>query len=84
MCVEDLDLRPDDERAHIHGNGGTVRSVLLDDRGISPFSRSTWPGPGTPPARCYAPSINGRDRHPRLVAVSGHRPRTSQMRSPVG
>jgi integrase/recombinase XerC/integrase/recombinase XerD len=33
MYVEDLDLRPDDEHARIHGKGGTVRTVLLDDRG---------------------------------------------------
>lgn len=33
LYVEDLDLRPDDEHARIHGKGGTVRTVLLDDRG---------------------------------------------------
>ena len=33
MYVEDLDLRPDDEHARLHGKGGTVRTVLLDDRG---------------------------------------------------
>jgi integrase/recombinase XerC/integrase/recombinase XerD len=33
MYVEDLDLRPDDEHARVHGKGGTVRTVLLDDRG---------------------------------------------------
>src|SRR5262249_56975277 len=31
--VDDLDLRLDDEHARIHGKGGTVRTVLLDDRG---------------------------------------------------
>jgi hypothetical protein len=30
---EDLDLRLDDEHVRIHGKGGTVRTVLLDDRG---------------------------------------------------
>ena len=33
MYVEDLDLRPDDEHARVRGKGGTVRTVLLDDRG---------------------------------------------------
>jgi integrase/recombinase XerC/integrase/recombinase XerD len=33
MYVEDLDLRPDDEHARVHGKGGTARTVLLDDRG---------------------------------------------------
>jgi integrase/recombinase XerC/integrase/recombinase XerD len=35
MYVEDLDLRPDDEHARLHGKGGTVRTVLLDDRAMS-------------------------------------------------
>jgi integrase/recombinase XerD len=33
LYVEDLDLRLDDEHVRIHGKGGTVRTVLLDDRG---------------------------------------------------
>lgn len=33
LYVEDLDLRLDDEHLRIHGKGGTVRTVLLDDRG---------------------------------------------------
>jgi integrase/recombinase XerC/integrase/recombinase XerD len=33
IYVEDLDLRTDDEHARVHGKGGTVRTVLLDDRG---------------------------------------------------
>jgi len=33
MHVEDLDLRLDDEYPRVHGKGGTVRTVLLDDRG---------------------------------------------------
>lgn len=33
LYVEDLDLRLDDEHVRIHGTGGTVRTVLLDDRG---------------------------------------------------
>ncbi len=33
MYIEDLDLRLDDEHARVHGKGGTVRTVLLHDRG---------------------------------------------------
>lgn len=33
LYLEDLDLRLDDEHVRIHGKGGTVRTVLLDDRG---------------------------------------------------
>ena len=31
--IEDMDLRLDDEHIRLHGKGGTVRTVLLDDRG---------------------------------------------------
>ena len=49
MYVEDLDLRPDDEHARVHGKGGTVRTVLLDDRSYVALLRLylAWPGPGT-------------------------------------
>ncbi|MBF6189102.1 tyrosine-type recombinase/integrase [Nocardia farcinica] len=33
LYVEDFDLRLDDEHVRLHGKGGTVRTVLLDDRG---------------------------------------------------
>ncbi|WP_280487850.1 tyrosine-type recombinase/integrase [Nocardia farcinica] len=33
LHVEDFDLRLDDEHVRLHGKGGTVRTVLLDDRG---------------------------------------------------
>jgi integrase/recombinase XerD len=33
LHVEDLDLRLDDEHVQIHGKGGSIRTVLLDDRG---------------------------------------------------
>jgi integrase/recombinase XerD len=36
LHLADLDLRLDDEHVRIHGKGGTVRTVLLDDRGMSP------------------------------------------------
>ncbi|WP_256863008.1 tyrosine-type recombinase/integrase [Microbispora sp. GKU 823] len=32
LNVEDFDLRTDDEHVRSHGKGGTVRTVLLDDR----------------------------------------------------
>jgi integrase/recombinase XerD len=32
LDVDDFDLRLDDEHVRIHGKGGTVRTVLLDDR----------------------------------------------------
>ena len=56
IYVEDLDLRPDDEHARVHGKGGAIRTVLLDDRGTSRCSGSTSPGPGTRRARCSAPA----------------------------
>lgn len=33
LDLEDFDLRQDDEHVRMHGKGGTVRTVLLDDRG---------------------------------------------------
>ncbi|WP_285784104.1 tyrosine-type recombinase/integrase [Microbispora sp. NBRC 16548] len=33
LYVEDLDLRLDDQHMRIHGKGGSVRAVLLNDRG---------------------------------------------------
>jgi integrase/recombinase XerD len=33
LDIEGFDLRQDDEHVRIHGKGGTVRTVLLDDRG---------------------------------------------------
>ena len=55
MYVEDLDLRLDDEHARLHGKGGTVRTVLLDDRGYLALLRLYLARSGTPPARCSAP-----------------------------
>jgi hypothetical protein len=45
MYVEDLDLRPDDEHARIHGKGGTVRTVLGRRSGPQPSPRAAR-GPG--------------------------------------
>jgi integrase/recombinase XerD len=48
MYVGDLDLRPDDEHARVHGKGGTVRTVLLDDRGYVALLRLHRDHPGPP------------------------------------
>ncbi|MEU2032641.1 tyrosine-type recombinase/integrase [Nocardia amamiensis] len=32
LYVEDFDLALDDEHVRVHGKGGSVRTVLLDDR----------------------------------------------------
>ena len=50
LYVEDLDLRLDDEHVRVHGKGGSVRTVLLDDRGYSaaPLFRASINGRGGP------------------------------------
>jgi hypothetical protein len=74
MYVEDLDLRPDDEHDRLHGNGGTVRTVLLDDRGYVALLNLYLPGPGTPRARCSAPaSTAGTARCPTTRRTTGGR-----------
>jgi len=60
MYVEDLDLRPDDEHAHIHGKGGTVRTVLLDDRGYVALLRLYLARAGYTAGPLFRASINGR------------------------
>ena len=57
MYVEDLDLRPDDEHARVHGKGGTV---LLDDRGYVALD---------PPARESASEHAGRGATARSTCV---------------
>jgi integrase/recombinase XerD len=60
MYVEDLDLRPDDEHARIHGKGGTVRTVLLDDRGHVALLRLYLAQAGYTSGPLFRASINGR------------------------
>jgi integrase/recombinase XerC/integrase/recombinase XerD len=60
MYVEDLDLRPDDEHARVHGNGGTVRTVLLDDRGYVALLRLYLARSGYTSGPLFRASINGR------------------------
>lgn len=60
MYVEDLDLRPDDEYARVHGEGGTVRAVLLDDRGYIALLRLYLARAGYASGPLFRASINGR------------------------
>jgi len=60
MYVEDLDLRPDDEHARIHGKGGTVRTVLLDDRGYVALLRLYLARSGYTAGPLFRASVNGR------------------------
>jgi integrase/recombinase XerD len=60
MHVEDLDLRPDDEHARLHGKGGTVRTVLLDDRGYVALLRLYLARTGYTAGPLFRASINGR------------------------
>ena len=60
MYVEDLDLRPDDEHARVHGKGGTVRTVPLDDRGYVTLLRLYLARPGYASGPLFRVSINGR------------------------
>jgi integrase/recombinase XerD len=60
MYVEDLDLRLDDEHARVHGKGGTVRTVLLDDRGYVALLRLYLARSGYTSGPLFRASINGR------------------------
>ena len=60
MYVEDLDLRVDDEHARIHGKGGTVRTVLLDDRGYVALLRLYLARAGYTSGPLFRASINSR------------------------
>ena len=60
MYVEDLDLRPDDEHARVHGKGGAVRTVLLDDRGYVALLRLHLGRSGYTSGPLFRASVNGR------------------------
>jgi integrase/recombinase XerC/integrase/recombinase XerD len=60
MYVEDLDLRPDDEHARVHGKGGTVRTVLLDDRGYVALLRLYLARAGYTAGPLFRATVNGR------------------------
>jgi integrase/recombinase XerC/integrase/recombinase XerD len=59
LYVEDLDLRPDDEHVRIHGKGGTVRTVLLDDRGHVVLLKLYLARAGYSGGPLFRASING-------------------------
>ena len=59
LYVEDLDLRPDDEHVRIHGKGGPVRTVLLDDRGYVAVLRLYLARAGYTAGPLFRASING-------------------------
>jgi len=62
LYVEDLDLRLDDEHVRIHGKGGTVRTVLLDDRGYVALLRLYLARAGYTAGPLFRASINGVGR----------------------
>ncbi|WP_345475893.1 tyrosine-type recombinase/integrase [Actinoallomurus oryzae] len=59
IYVEDLDLRLDDEHARIHGKGGSVRTVLLDDRGYLTLLKLYLARVGYTHGPLFRASING-------------------------
>ncbi len=60
LHVEDLDLRLDDEHVRIHGEDGTVRTVLLDDRGYVALLKLYLARAGYTAGPLFRASINGR------------------------
>ena len=59
MHVEDLDLRLGDEHARVHGKGGTVRTVLLDDRSYVALLKLYLARSGYTSGPLFRASING-------------------------
>lgn len=59
LYVDDLDLRLDDEHVRIHGKGGTVRTVLLDDRGYVALLKLYLARAGYTAGPLFRASING-------------------------
>ncbi|MBF6162983.1 tyrosine-type recombinase/integrase [Nocardia cyriacigeorgica] len=60
LYVEDFDLALDDEHVRIHGKGGSVRTVLLDDRGYVALLRLYLARTGYTSGPMFRASINGR------------------------
>ncbi|MER5326321.1 tyrosine-type recombinase/integrase [Streptosporangium roseum] len=59
LYVEDLDLRLDDEHVRICGKGGSVRTVLLDDRGYVALLKFYLARAGYTAGPLFRASING-------------------------
>ena len=70
LYVEDLDLRLDDEHVRIHGKGGTVRTVPLDDRGYVALLRLYLARSGYTAGPLFRASINGSGGP---LSYAGHR-----------
>ncbi|MEV0824860.1 tyrosine-type recombinase/integrase [Nonomuraea rubra] len=60
LYVEDLGLRLDDEHVRVHGKGGSVRTVLLDDRGYVTLLKLYLARTGYSTGPLFRASINGR------------------------
>ncbi|MBE1586661.1 tyrosine-type recombinase/integrase [Nonomuraea angiospora] len=60
QVVEDLDLRLDDEHVRSCGKGGSVRTVLLDDRGHVALRKLYLARAGCTAGPLFRASINGR------------------------
>ncbi|GAA3263912.1 tyrosine-type recombinase/integrase [Nonomuraea helvata] len=60
LYVEDLDLRLDDEHVRVHGKGGSVRTVLLDDRGYVALLKLYLARAGYTAGPLFRATINGR------------------------
>jgi integrase/recombinase XerD len=60
LYVEDFDLTVDDEHVRVHGKGGTVRTVLLDDRGYVALVRLYLARTGYTRGPMFRASINGK------------------------
>ncbi|WP_431914912.1 tyrosine-type recombinase/integrase [Nonomuraea jabiensis] len=60
LYVEDLDRRLDDEHVRICGKGGSVRTVLLDDRGYVALLKLYLARAGYTAGPLFRASINGR------------------------
>ncbi|MGF0320885.1 tyrosine-type recombinase/integrase [Nocardia fluminea] len=60
LYVEDLDLVLDDEHVRLHGKGGSVRTVLLDDRGFLALLKLYLARTGYTSGPLFRASINGR------------------------
>ncbi len=68
LDLEDFDLRTDDEHVRVHGKGGTVRTVLLDDRGYVALLKLYLARAGYKFGPVFRASINGKGgprRNPR-------------------
>ncbi|WP_280336056.1 tyrosine-type recombinase/integrase [Nocardia wallacei] len=72
LYVEDFDLALDDEHVRVHGKGGTVRTVLLDDRGYVALVKLYLARTGYTAGPMFRASINGSGG-PLSYAAAHHR-----------